>query len=84
MIPKARQGSTVVPIPKKSDLTDMNKYHGISLIRTALKVLMSIISVRLKNIFERKNLFSKMQAGFRAREECVTQAACFYEIVQRR
>ncbi|CAB1120328.1 unnamed protein product [Ectocarpus sp. CCAP 1310/34] len=84
VIPTDRRESTVVPIPKKGDMTDMNNHRGISLMNTVLKVLVMIISTRLNSAFERHKLFSQSQAGFRTREECVTQAACLLEICQRR
>ena len=84
VIPAVWQESTVISIPKKGDLTDMNNYRGISLMGTGLKILMVLISVRLNDAFEREKLFSKAQAGFRRLEECVTQSACLMEIAKRR
>lgn len=83
-IPKAWQDSTVVSIPKKGDVTDMNNYRGISLMGTGLKLLMTITSLRLNGAFEQAKLFTPAQAGFRKNEECVTQIACLMEIVKRR
>ncbi|CAN0507827.1 unnamed protein product, partial [Ectocarpus sp. 12 AP-2014] len=84
IIPEEWQDSTVVSIPKKGDVTDMNNHRGISLMSTVLKVLVMIVSARLNAGFEENHLFSCAQAGFRRREECVTQAACLLEIAQRR
>lgn len=84
MIPQDWGTSTVVSIPKKGDLTDMNNYRGISLIATVLKVLISIVGRRLDDQFEDKKLYSRAQAGFRRSEECATQGACLQEILQRR
>lgn len=76
--------SLVVSIPKKGDLADMNNYRGISLMATVLKVVCVIISTRVNEAAESRGLFSRSQAGFRQREECVTQVACVVEIIQRR
>ena len=84
VVPDIWQTSTVVSIPKKGDMTDMNNYRGISRMGTGLKVLMVIISVRLNDAFESNNIYSQAQAGFRRKEECVLQAACLLEIVKRR
>lgn len=84
MIPQEWRDSMVVSIPKKGDVTDMNNYRGISLMSTVLKVLVTIVSARLDKGFESNGLFSEAQAGFRRREECVTQAACLLEISKRR
>ena len=83
-IPSQWESSALIPIPKKGDLSDPNNYRGISLMPTSLKVLTIIISDRLNTYAERNNLFSDAQAGFRRREECVTQAACLIEMLQRR
>ena len=83
-IPSAWRNSTVVSIPKKGDLTDMGNYRGISLMAAALKVLMVVLSTRLNGAFEKEGIFSKAQAGFRRKEECVTQSACLLEITKRR
>lgn len=84
MIPKEWGTSTVVSIPKKGDLSDMNNYRGISLISTALKVLISVIARRLDAEFESKKLYSRAQAGFRRGEGCTTQGVCLVEVFQRR
>ena len=76
--------SLVVSIPKKGDLADMNNYRGISLMATVLKVVCVLLTMRVNEEAEARNLFSRAQAGFRKREECVTQVACVMEIIQRR
>ena len=76
--------SALVPIPKKGDLADPNNYRGISLMNTILKVLTIVLSDRINTCAEEHNLFHITQAGFRRLEECVTQAACVIEILQRR
>lgn len=76
--------SALIPIPKKGDPADVNNYRGISLMATILKVLTIIISDRLNSAMENLGLFSITQAGFHRKEECVTQAACVIEILQRR
>ena len=76
--------SLVVSIPKKGDLADMNNYRGISLMATVLKVVCVILGTRINVEAESRGLFSRAQAGFRQREECVTQVACVMEIIQRR
>ena len=84
MVAEAWAESLVVSIPKKGDLADMNNYRGISLMATVLKVVCVILSTRINGAAEERGLFSRAQAGFRQREECVTQVACVVEIIQRR
>lgn len=76
--------SIVVSIPKKGDLSDMDNYRGISLMPTILKVMCVILNARINKSAEERGLFSRSQAGFRTREECVTQVACVVETIQRR
>jgi len=83
-IPDLWEQSELIPLPKKGDLADPNNYRGISLMATTLKVITIVLSERLSEQAERHNLFSVTQAGFRRKEECITQAACLIEILQRR
>ena len=83
-VPVSWTGSIVISIPKKGDLTLPGNYRGISLMPTALKILCVIISDRLNVAAEAAGRFSPAQAGFRRKEEAITQAGCFIEIIQRR
>ena len=76
--------SIVIALPKKGDLADVNNYRGISLMSTTLKVLTVLLSGRINEAAEEHKLFSQAQAGFRRLEECVTQAACVVDTLQRR
>ena len=84
IVPKEWSMSTVVSIPKKRDLHNMNNYQGISLMSTTLKVLTVILSDSINRVAKSHNLFHPAQAGFRHREECVTQAICVVDVLQRR
>ena len=83
-VPVSWTGSIVISIPKKGDLTLPGNYRGISLMPTALKILCVIISDRLNTAAEDAGRFCPAQAGFRRKEEAITQAGCFIEIMQRR
>ena len=83
-VPARWRDCLVVSVPKKGDLTDTNNHRGISLIGTAVKLLAVILSARLNDVFESLGLFSQSQAGFRRREECMTQVGSLYEVCQRR
>jgi hypothetical protein len=84
LVPDDWTDSVVVSIPKKGDLADTGNYRGISLMCTALKILCALVSERINLSAESLRRFSPCQAGFRRMEECVTHAACFVEILQRR
>jgi hypothetical protein len=51
---------------------------------TTLKVITVILADRISTAGETFDLFSPTQAGFRRKEECITQAACVIDILQRR
>lgn len=76
--------SIVVSVPKQGDLADVTNYRGISLMATVLKVIMVMLSDRVNLVAEERGLFSRAQAGFRRKEECVTQAAMVIEVIQQR
>lgn len=83
-LPVAWEESVVLSLPKDGDLADCANYRGISLMPTTLKTMAVILAARISRAGEDRNLFSVTQAGFRKLEECVTQAACVVDILQRR
>ena len=83
-LPSEWNTSVIVPVPKRGDMTDCDNYRGISLINTLAKVLATVVATRVSDICERHGLLVREQAGFRRREECVAQAACLLETLQRR
>ena len=75
--------STIVSVPKKGDLRDMNNYRGISLMPVCVKIVAAVIAHRISSVFERDNFLSDAQAGFRPEQECVGQVGALIEIIQR-
>ena len=55
----------VVPIHKKGDVQNLNNYRPISLLSSFSKILEKIVYRRLYSFFDRFNLFSNSQFGFR-------------------
>ena len=49
-----------------------------------LKTLLVTVSRRINVAAEKAKLFHETQAGFRLKEEAVTQAACMVDVIQRR
>jgi exonuclease III len=81
--------SAVVSIPKKGDLTDKDNYRGISLMSIAAKIVYTLMQLRLTSALCMEDdsgtcRIVKYQCGFRPKEECVAQATCLFEVLQRR
>ncbi len=70
-IPASQRAATLVPIPKKGDLSDLGNYRGISLISLSLKLISAIVAKRLSDSIEergdvvRELKASTKTAGFR-------------------
>ena len=79
-----RRASLVSIYKEKGDALEMDNYRGISLMAVPLKMLLTVLAKRLEGTLSRKGLLSREQAGFRAGEECVGQAAALLEVLQRR
>ena len=65
----------VVPIHKKGDVQNLNNYRPISLLSSLSKILEKIVYKRLYSFFDRFNLFSNSQFGFR-RGHSTSHANC--------
>ena len=65
----------VVPIHKKGDVQNLNNYRPISLLSSFSKILEKIVYRRLYSFFDRFNLFSNSQFGFR-RGHSTSHANC--------
>ena len=65
----------VVPIHKNGDVQNLNKYRPISLLSSFSKILEKIVYKRLYSFFDRFNLFSNSQFGFR-RGHSTSHANC--------
>jgi exonuclease III len=84
-IPQSLRLATLVAIPKPGgDPTDLGDSRGISLMSCVLKLVTSVVAMRISKGLETTNRLSPLQAGFRSREECVAQVAVLREIVHRR
>lgn len=84
-IPACWRRAWLVSIYKgKGDALEMDNYRGISLMAVPLKMLLVILARRLEGTLSERGLLAREQAGFRAGEECVGQAAALLEVLQRR
>ena len=83
-IPEVWTKAVVVSIFKKGDPTECGNFRGISLMDSTLKVLLTVLTTRLQAGLEANGMVVREQAGFRPREECMTQVMALYEVLRRR
>ena len=65
--PDAFKTSTVTPLYKKSDQTNLNNYKPISILPTISKVFGRVIHIQLYDYFCKNNLLCEQQYGFRSK-----------------
>ena len=73
MIPSDWKKANVTPLFKKGDRANPGNYRPISLTCIACKVLEHIISSQMMDHFEKYNVLSDAQHGFRPRRSCESQ-----------
>ena len=84
VIPDRWTEAMVVSIPKKGDLTLCDNYRGISLMDCGLKLMCIIVAKRLAKVFDVGEILIREQAGFRRKEETMSQVCALVEIAKRR
>jgi hypothetical protein len=81
-LPQQWKESIIIPIHKKSDKTDCNKYRGISLISTAYKILSNILPASLTPYVN--EIIGNHQCGF-SRNRCTTdQIFYIWQILEKK
>lgn len=65
-------------------VADPNNYRPISLLPSALKLLLPVLLQRMTRLVNAHDMISQTQAGFREGEECVAQTTLLYELCRRR
>ena len=71
-------------IYKKGSVMDPSNFRGIALINTIVKLVTVVVEKRVRGALEEADYLIEEQAGFRSREECMTQVVAFYEVICRR
>ena len=71
-------------IYKKGSVMDPSNFRGIALINTIVKLVTVIVEKRSRVALEDADFLIEEQAGFRSKEECLTQVVAFYEVICRR
>ena len=82
--PRDWEDCVIIPVFKKGDIHDPSNYRGIALINTLQKLFSKILARRIQVLNSEFNILIKEQAGFIKSEECVGQATCLLESLQRR
>ena len=65
IIPTELKIARVIPIFKNGDAKEIKNYRPISILSSISKIYEKVIFVRLQNFFDKHNLLSKCQYGFR-------------------
>jgi len=65
IFPDLLKVSKIIPIYKKGSKTDLNNYRPISILPVVVKVFENVIKSRLLKYFEKFNLLSSSQYGYR-------------------
>ena len=67
VVPRHMKIAKVVPIFKKGDPQLLTNYRPISLLSSFSKILEKLVYIRVIKFFNRTNIFSHFQFGFRAK-----------------
>lgn len=74
-IPEQWRKAQVFLVFKSGDETQVSNYRPITLSNVSYKILMSIITRRLNNLFERNGVLTNSQGGFQPRRGCEQKTA---------
>ena len=81
-LPEEWKESIIVPIHKKGDKTDCNKYRGISLLPTSYKMLSNILLSRLTPYTE--EIIGDHQCGFRRNKSTTDHLFCIHQMLEKK
>ena len=79
-VPDDLKVSIIAPIPKIPNPLLASDYRPISLIPVAIKLITSIMAKRILKSYNSR--FSKSQAGFRSKEECIGQIIALHDTIR--
>jgi len=80
-LPEEWKELIIVPIYKKSDITDCSNYRGISLLPTTYKILSNILLSRLTPYAE--EIIGDHQCGFRCSRSTTDHLFCIHQILEK-
>ena len=73
--------ATVIPIHKGGSTLELGNYRPISLLSLINKVFKTILHKRLTKFWEKLNLFTEFQFGFRTKHSTNLAITCVYETI---
>ena len=80
-VPQEWKDATLIPIPKKGDLSQCDNWQGISLLDVFGKVLAKVIQMRLQDVVE--EVVPDSQCGFRHGRGCIDMVFCVKQLVEK-
>lgn len=78
VFPESWKVSKVIPLPKKSDVSDYNDLRPISILSPLSKILEKIMAVQIREYINSNKILPDRQSGFRKGYSCAT---CLLEVV---
>ena len=73
--------ATVIPVHKGGSTLELNNYRPISILSPINKVFETILHERLTKFWEKLNLFTEFQFGFRTKHSTNHAITCVYETI---
>lgn len=81
VFPSSLKIAKVIPVFKKDDPQSINNYRPISILPVFSKVFESLFLIQLTNFFEKHNLLSENQFGFRAGKSTTDAVASLVDAI---
>jgi len=81
VVPQEWRNASLVPVPKKGDLSSCDNWWGISLLGVVGKVFAKIIQQRLQVIVEEE--VADSQCGFRCNHGCTDIIFCACQLIEK-
>ena len=80
-VPQEWRDATLIPIPKKGDLSLCDNWRGISLLDVFGKALAKVIQARLQEVVE--EVLPDSQCGFRQGRGCIDMVFCVKQLIEK-
>jgi len=81
-IPNEWRNAVIIPIYKKGDRRETQKYRGISILNTCYKIYSKILNMKLQNYSE--IFMTETQNGFRKGRSCTDPTFCLKLLIEKK